>query len=147
MSNDRIDPRLNDIDDCLYRVAARVLVIQNNKVLLVKESDDDWWALPGGGVDHGESIESALKREVEEELGVPATEISSDFQIIYYNIGSVVNGVPRMNLFFKVSVAEKSLKPTSHVAEWKWFTKDEFLKVDLHASYAKEALTSLTFGE
>jgi ADP-ribose pyrophosphatase YjhB (NUDIX family) len=57
-----IDSRLNDIDDCLYRVAARVLVVQNDKVLLVRESDDDWWAMPGGGVDHGESIESTLIR-------------------------------------------------------------------------------------
>lgn len=37
-----VDPRLNDIDDCLYRVAIRVLVVQNGKVLLVKEADDDW---------------------------------------------------------------------------------------------------------
>lgn len=141
-----IDPRLNDIDDCLYRVAARVLVVQDGKVLLVKESDDDWWALPGGGIDHGESIEAALKREIEEELGVPAKEISSDFQIVHYNIGSVVNGVPRMNLFFKVSVPEELLKSTDHVAEWKWFTKGEFLNADLHASYSKEKLAVVIFG-
>lgn len=67
----QIDPRLNDIDDCLYRVAIRMLVIHNDKVLLVKEADDDWWALPGGGVDHGETVESTLTREIEEELGVP----------------------------------------------------------------------------
>lgn len=146
MNNDEVDPRLNDIDDCLYRVAARVLVMQGDKVLLVKESDDDWWALPGGGVDHGESIESALKREIEEELGVPATEISSDFRIVYYTIGNVVNGVPRMNLYFKVSMAEAALQSTNNVSEWKWFTKAEFLEVNLHASYGKEALAQLIFG-
>src|SRR5688572_16329171 len=97
-----IDPRLNEIDDCLYRVAARVLVVQDDKILLVKEASDDWWALPGGGIDHGETIESTVTREVEEELGVSAGEVSSDFQIVYYSIGSVVNAVPRMNLFFKV---------------------------------------------
>lgn len=146
MNNDEVDPRLNDIDDCLYRVAARVLVMQGDKVLLVKESDDDWWALPGGGVDHGESIESALKREIEEELGVPATEISSDFRIVYYTIGNVVNGVPRMNLYFKVSMAEAALQSTNNVSEWKWFTKAEFLEVNLLASYGKEALAQLIFG-
>lgn len=140
-----IDPRLNDIDDCLYRVAIRVLIVQNNRVLLVKESSDDWWALPGGGVDHGETIESTLVREVEEELGVPATEVSSDFEIVYYNIGNVVNAVPRMNLFFKVSVPEQYLKKTDHVSEWKWFTKDEFLNIDLHASYDKAELVDVVF--
>ena len=63
----QIDPRLNDIDDCLYRVAARVLIVQDGKVLLVKEAiGGTWWALPGGGVDHGETVESSLVREVEE---------------------------------------------------------------------------------
>lgn len=140
-----IDPRLNDIDDCLYRVAARVLIIQDNKVLLVQEPEK-WWAFPGGGVDHGESLELALRREVEEELGVPAKEVASDFQIAYYNIGNVVNGVPRMNLFFKVSVPEELLEKTTHVEQWTWFTKDEFMKVDLHASYDKTKLANVIFN-
>jgi len=142
-----IDPRLNDIDDCLYRVAIRVLIVQNDKVLLVKEADDDWWALPGGGVDHGETVESTLVREVEEELGVPAKEVSSDFQIVYYNIGNVVNNVPRMNLFFKATVPKVSLKETTHVATWKWFTRNEFLQQELHPSYNKIDLVKVIFGE
>lgn len=141
-----IDPRLNEIDDCLYRVAARVLVVNDDKVLLVKEADDDWWALPGGGIDHGESIQSTVQREIEEELGVAASAISSDFQIVYYNIGSVVNSVPRMNLFFKVSIPETSIQKTDHISEWKWFTKGEFLKQELHASYDKIKLVEVIFN-
>jgi len=141
-----IDPRLNDIDDCLYRVAIRVLIVQGDKVLLVKEAGDDWWALPGGGVDHGETVESTLVREVEEELGVPAKEVSSDFQIVHYNIGNVVNAVPRMNLFFKATVPEPMLKKTDHVSEWRWLTKDEFIRQDLHPSYDKAELTNVIFA-
>ena len=138
-----IDPRLNEIDDCLYRVAARVLVVQDGKVLLVREADDDWWALPGGGIDHGETIESTVAREIEEELGVPADRVSSDFKIVYYNIGNVVNAVPRMNLFFKVTIPETRLKKTDHVSEWRWFTKDEFMSQELHASYEKSKLAAV----
>lgn len=141
-----IDPRLKDIDDCLYRVAARVLIIQDNKVLLVKESSDEWWALPGGGIDHGETIEASLRREIEEELGVPAKEVLSDFQIVHYNIGNVVNGVPRMNLYFKTSVPKESFRQTTHVAECKWFTKDEFLQVEMHSSYDKVELARVIFS-
>ena len=142
----QIDPRLDDIDDCLYRVAIRVLVVQDDKVLLVKEASDNWWALPGGGVDHGETVESTLKREIEEELGVPSEDISSDLEIVYYNIGNVVNSVPRMNLFFKASVPERLLKQTNDVAGWAWFNKDEFLNVDLHASFDKERLADIIFN-
>jgi len=143
-----VDPRLNDIDDCLYRVAARVLIIKDNKILLVKESDGgSWWAFPGGGVDHGESIETSLTREVEEELGVPAAAVTSDFKIAYYTIGQVVNGIPRMNLYFKASVPENLLGKTTHVAEWAWFGKDAFLASDMHASYDKTKLVSVIFGD
>lgn len=141
----QIDPRLNEIDDCLYRVAIRVLITQNDKILLVKEASDSWWAFPGGGVEHGETIEASLTREVEEELGVPAKEVTSDFQIAHYNIGSVVNAIPRMNLFFKASVPEQFLGKTPHVAEWKWFTKAEFLELDMHPSYDKVKLASVVF--
>jgi 8-oxo-dGTP diphosphatase len=141
-----IDPRLNDIDDCLYRVAIRALVVQAGKILLVKELSDEWWALPGGGVDHGETVQSTLGREIEEELGVPTKDVSSDFQIAYYSIGSVVNGVPRMNLFFKVSVPEEQLKKTTDVAMWQWFTKDEFLSAALNPSYDKSELAKVIFS-
>jgi len=142
-----IDPRLNDIDDCLYRVAARVLVVQDDKILLVKESvGGTWWALPGGGVDHGETVESSLVREIEEELGVPAQAVSSDFQIVHYNIGKVVNAIPRMNLYFKASLPAGSLKATKHVEKWAWFTRDEFLKAAMHASYDKAVLADVIFG-
>lgn len=142
-----IDPRLNDIDDCLYRVAIRVLIVQNNKVLLVKEADDDWWALPGGGIDHGETIEASLVREVEEELGVPADKVSSDFEIVYYNIGNVVNSVPRMNLFFKATVPKELFEQTTHVTEWKWFTEQEFLEAELHASFDRVILANVIFDK
>ena len=143
----QIDSRLNDIDDCLYRVAIRVLVVQDKKVLLVKEVSDNWWALPGGGVNHGETVESALVREVEEELGVPASEVYSDFQIVHYNIGSVVNAVPRMNLFFKASVPEGLLKKTNDTTELQWFTKADFLNLDMHSSYDKAELVNVIFSD
>jgi 8-oxo-dGTP pyrophosphatase MutT (NUDIX family) len=141
----KVDQRLNNIDDCLYRVAIRVLVIQDKKILLVKENEG-WWAFPGGGVDHGETVEDTLAREIEEELGVPASEVLSDFQIAYYNLGTIVNGIPRMNLYFKVSIPENSLHKTDHVALWQWFTKEEFMKADLNTSYDKAKLAEVVFN-
>lgn len=142
-----IDPRLNEIDDCLYRVSVRVLIAHEDKVLMVQEFPQMWWAFPGGGVDHGENVRSALTREVEEELGVPAGSVSSDFKIAHYNLSGVVDGIPRMNLFFKATVPIDLLKKTSHVAKWSWFTKDEFLKLDIVHAYDKPQLMKVIFDD
>ncbi|MGG0240137.1 NUDIX hydrolase [Bacillus rhizoplanae] len=53
-----------------YRVAA--VCIENGKVLLHRGKGDNFWCLPGGRVQMLESSESALKRELKEELEVDA---------------------------------------------------------------------------
>ena len=141
----QIDPRLNKIDDCLYRVAIRLLVVQADRVLLVKESGDGWWALPGGGIDHGDSVIAAALREIEEELGVASNNVMSDFEIVHYNIGNVVNSVPRMNLFFKVFISEEAINKTDDITEVRWFNREEFLQQEMHTSYDKDELVDVIF--
>lgn len=142
-----IDPRLEEIDDSLYRVAVRALIVTENKMLAVKEVDGgDWWAIPGGGVDYGESLKDCLLREIKEEIGVSNSSVSSDFQIVHYNIGKVVNGVPRMNVYFKVSVPSDGIIKTDHVEKWGWFTRDEFMELEMNPSYDKEELAKIIFA-
>lgn len=47
------------------------MVVSNNKLLCVRNaSSPDRWCLPGGKVELGEDIESALIREITEETGI-----------------------------------------------------------------------------
>jgi len=39
------------------------------RLLLIRRTDNDLWALPGGGIDPGESVRQAGIRETEEETG------------------------------------------------------------------------------
>jgi 8-oxo-dGTP pyrophosphatase MutT (NUDIX family) len=126
----QIDPRLAEIDNALYRIATRVLVIKGNKVLLVREKDDDWWSFPGGGVDYGETIRDALIRETTEELGVSPEHITVEDKPAFISIGAVANGVPRCNIFYRATVPEGEIKPTDDVIKQDWYNVDEFF--DLH---------------
>jgi TDG/mug DNA glycosylase family protein len=57
------------------RPAARAVVLDSSmRVLLVRFEfpEDRFWALPGGGIDPGETPESAIARELVEEVGVRA---------------------------------------------------------------------------
>ena len=64
--NDPAAPRANSI---VPSVTAIVLD-DNGDLLLVHRTDNNLWALPGGGVDPGESVSEAVVREVLEETGV-----------------------------------------------------------------------------
>ena len=53
------------------------LIFEGEKVLLVERGNEPlkgWWSLPGGGVETGERLEAAMRREVREETGL-AVEI------------------------------------------------------------------------
>jgi len=56
-------------------VAGKAVIIENEKVIVLKRSSDDnfrpgTYDLPGGKVEHGENPILGLKREVEEEIGL-----------------------------------------------------------------------------
>jgi len=52
---------------------ARAFVVHEGKVLLVKESVDQKWSLPGGWVEVNESLRESIEREVWEESGLRCT--------------------------------------------------------------------------
>lgn len=61
--------------DYLFRLSIKGVIFNDGgHVLVVKESGRDFWDLPGGGMDHGETIKDAIAREFREEVG-----LDSDF--------------------------------------------------------------------
>ena len=55
---------------CAYRVTVKGLVHDEAGRLLFVRERGDTWDLPGGGLEHGEEIFEALRREFREELQV-----------------------------------------------------------------------------
>lgn len=70
---------MTHVDGLRIREAVRALVLDpDDRVLLVRFEFPDAgtrWALPGGGLEAGESDHGALRRELDEELGLTGVEI------------------------------------------------------------------------
>ena len=54
-----------------------IIIFQGSKIVLIERKNEPLgWALPGGFVDYGESLEQAAVREAKEETGLTLTELA-----------------------------------------------------------------------
>jgi len=78
------------INENLPKVAVGAVIFNKEKVLLVRRSNppaQGMWAVPGGKIDPGETMQQALTREIKEETGldIEVGEIVYVFDVIKHN--------------------------------------------------------------
>jgi 8-oxo-dGTP diphosphatase len=115
--------------DCIGIGCGALIVNDNNETLLLKRTsktrnEAGFWSKPGGGVEFGEEIEDAVKREIKEELGV---EIELVKFLGFTN--SVLKAENQhwvsFNYLAKIISGElKNVEPEKH-EEIKWFKLNE----------------------
>jgi 8-oxo-dGTP pyrophosphatase MutT (NUDIX family) len=86
-----------------YRVAA--VCLHEGHVLAVKPDDEAFWFLPGGRVEMLEDSATALRRELQEELGVEA-EVGRLLWLVENFFGGEVSAFHELCLYYLVSLAD-----------------------------------------
>jgi 8-oxo-dGTP diphosphatase len=113
------------------RVVASVIIKKDNKLLLVKEileSFKEYWIFPGGGVDFGETLLDAAKREIKEEIGldIKIKEFLGFKEAIFpnYDYHTVI-------FFFLAEPLNDKIIKTDKILDLKYFTKEEIENLNL----------------
>ena len=113
----------------ILTVGAVVLIVdEQNRLLMLKRSDNKSWGLPGGAVEPGELVEDAALRETLEESGLQVDEMSlfgvfSGPECYYkYPNGDEVYNVTVAYLSREVS---GDIRLNGEHTEWGWFLVEE----------------------
>jgi 8-oxo-dGTP pyrophosphatase MutT (NUDIX family) len=85
-------------------LGVRVMMIQNDQVLLVRQTYINGWFMPGGGVKRGETLDQAARREAHEETGATLNNLrlvgaytnfkewKSDHNILFLSTDFTISG-------------------------------------------------------
>jgi 8-oxo-dGTP pyrophosphatase MutT (NUDIX family) len=118
------------------RVRATVVVLRDNKVLLVRDKGKPKYSLPGGGIERNETTITAATRELNEELHLPVQSITrrhdADFK------GSLS--------FHKVCLASIDNEPHltgNELTEFMWWDMKNKIPVYTHVKYILHELNLL----
>lgn len=128
------------------RVAVGAVVIHENKVLLVlrgKAPAKDYWAIPGGSVKLGESLQAAAEREVLEETGlhIKAGEIIYAFDAIQHDeAGRVEYHYVILDLVASIIDPAEVPIPADDARDVQWFELSKLAEVDVPISAATQTL-------
>ncbi|SKA14261.1 ADP-ribose pyrophosphatase YjhB, NUDIX family [Marinactinospora thermotolerans DSM 45154] len=106
-----------------------IVVNERDEILMIRRSDNDNWAVPGGAIDIGESVPQAAIRETQEETGIDCeiTGISGIYSDPRHIILYTSNGEARQE--FSVVLLARPLSgeptPSDESREVRWIPKAE----------------------
>jgi ADP-ribose pyrophosphatase YjhB (NUDIX family) len=120
-------------------VPSVVAVVRDDtgRVLLIHKTDNDLWALPGGGHEIGESIADTVVREVREETGydVEVTRLVGTYtnphHVMAYDDGEVRQ---QFSLCFEARLTGGTARTSSESKAVEWVDPDTTQELPMHPS-------------
>jgi len=114
-----------------------VVTDDDGRLLMIHRTDNDLWAIPGGGHDVGESIADTVIREVREETGieVAVTDFVGTYtdphHVMAYDDGEVRQ---QFSLCFRARPTGGELRTSSESKAVRWVDPQDLDKLNIHRS-------------
>jgi len=131
------------------RNSAKAIIFKDGKMLAtkIKDNDEIFYIMPGGGQDSGETLEEAVVREVIEEFGILVKPLSLEF---------VVEGVTgekfhRVDLVFHCrylnEVPGVDIKGDLNQIGYDWLAIDDLENMPLYPSRLRQQIKNLYYQQ
>ncbi len=130
------DPNAPAANSVVPSVTAAVLD-DAGRILVIHKTDNNLWALPGGGHDIGERIADTAVREVDEETGI---KVEVDGIVGLYtdpeHVLAYTNGEVRQqfSICFRAHPVGGALRTSSESKEVRWVNPADLAELNIHPS-------------
>lgn len=129
-------------------IASVVIISADNKILMGRKDPTkggvypDTWHIPGGGIDEGESLEQAARREALEEVGIDLVDMPLA-PLPFIGRGESPKTLPsgekvwckmtfnRFEARLPQAAQDIKIEPSDDLVELRWFDEDELAHVEL----------------
>lgn len=135
------------IEEYTFNVRVAGIITNQDKILLHKSKEDDFYALPGGRIKIGEDSKQSLKREFQEEIG---TEIAIEkFLGVVENFFEYNNKkYHELMLLYQVSLKDLDMYERDKIIgleangkiEFIWKSRNTLKEIDVRPKFLKEKL-------
>ncbi|WP_079406203.1 NUDIX domain-containing protein [Streptomyces sp. 3211] len=107
------------------------------RLLVIHKTDNNLWALPGGGHDIGERVADTVVREVEEETGIKVEVdgivglYTDPEHVLAYDDGEVRQ---QFSICFRAHPVGGVIRTSSESKEVRWIDPADLAELDIHPS-------------
>ena len=132
-----------EIQQSWYRVSVKGLIYNEKWEFLLCKEESGIWDFPGGGLDHWESVDICLKRELKEEMWLEILNIEKTPKYFISAYKPISKTRPWIaNVFYEIKVKNLNFTPSDECVEIWFFNVESAWKLKIVAN-VEEFLKSI----